>query len=473
MPAHPPSPADAGPLFSLPVPAPSPSPSPSHKPARSPHAVPMRGRETLSTASRLGEVSRAATVLLLTITAAFVALGVWAALAKIDTVAQTLGKVVPSARVQVVQSLEGGVVQEIHVQPGEVVEAGALLVSLSPVQVDADLRSRSAQSDNQLARSARLQAEAGGGTPVFDAALRQRQPQLVAAERAAWESRASEQATQLRMLDAQVAQKTAERVEVQNSLETAQRSLKTTREERVLVENLVQQGLEPRIELVRLERQIAEAEGRREGAIATLARIEQSLLETQARRENLQRQFRAQARDELNRVQAELRALGPTLPALQDRIERTALKAPVRSVVNRVFVSNVGAVARAGEPVVELVPVEDRLVVEAMVLPKDIGFIRTGQDARVKLTAYDYAIYGSLPARVTRVGADAVTNERGDSHYIVHLETDRPAIESLGRELKMLSGMQAQSDIVTGSRTVAEYLLKPLLGVRENAFRER
>jgi adhesin transport system membrane fusion protein len=431
------------------------------------------GRETLSAAARLGEVSRAASILLFTITGAFVALGAWASVAEIDTVAQTLGKVVPSARVQTVQSLEGGVVQEIHVQPGQTVEAGAVLVSLSPVQVDADLQTRSAQSDNQLARSARLLAEATGAAPQFDAGLRERQPQLVAAELAAFETRRIEQDTQMRMLDAQVAQKTAEREEVRNSLETAQRSLKTTREERALVDGLVQRGLEPRIELVRLDRQIAEAEGRREGAIATLARIEQSILETSARRDNLSRQFRAQARDELNRVQAELRTLRPSLPALKDRIERTALKAPVRSIVNRVFVTNVGAVARAGEPVVELVPVEDKLVVEAMVLPKDIGFIRQGQDARVKLTAYDYAIYGALPAKVTRVGADAVTNERGESHYIVHMETERSAVAALGRELPMLSGMQAQTDIVTGSKTVADYLLKPLVGVRENAFRER
>jgi adhesin transport system membrane fusion protein len=441
-------------------------------PARLARPAP-RQRQTVSTAARLGEVSRAANILLFTVCGAFVALGAWASVAEVDTLAQASGKVVPAARVQVVQSLEGGVVSQIHVQPGQTVEAGELLVSLSPVQVDADLQARVQQSVTQRARIARLQAEALGGTPMFDGALQRNHAALVAAERAAFDARSSEQATQLRMLTAQVEQKQAERAELRHALVTAQRTLETTRKERVIVENLVNQGLEPRLELIRLDRVIAEAEGREANAHAAIARIEQALLETQARRDNMPQQFRAQARDELNRVQGELRSLAPTVPALADRVERTALKAPMRSVVNRVFVTTLGGVAKPGEPLVELVPVADKLVVEALVLPKDIGFVHAGQAARVKLTAYDYSVYGALPGTVVRVGADAVTNERGESHYTVHVETARAAVESLGRELPLLSGMQAQVDIVTGERTVADYLLKPLVGVRENAFRER
>lgn len=441
--------------------------------AAHPAQAPRPRRDTVSNAARMGEVSRASSLLLLTITAGFVALAGWASVAQIDTVAQTLGKVIPSAKVQMVQSLEGGIVQEIHVKAGQAVEAGDLLVSLSQTQVDADFQSRQQQALTHQARVARLQAESDGREPVFAADLQRLHPQNVAVEQAAFRSRQAEQRAQARMLDAQVLQKRAELDESRNAMQTAQRSLQTARDERLMVQKLVDQGLEPRIELVRLDRQIAEAEGRYAGAQVAIERTEQAILETSARRDSVQRQFRAQARDELNRALAELRSLEPAMPALEDRVERTALRAPVRGVVNRVFVNSVGGVTRPGDPVVELVPVEDKLVVEAKVDPRDIGFIRTGQDARVKLTAYDYSIYGAMPAKVVQVGADAITNEKGDSHYIVHIETSQAAVKSLGQELPMLAGMQAQSDIVTGSKTVMNYLLKPLVGVRENAFRER
>ncbi|MBK6852022.1 MAG: HlyD family type I secretion periplasmic adaptor subunit [Burkholderiales bacterium] len=430
-------------------------------------------RDTVSAAANLGHVSRAANILLLTITVSFVSLAAWAAVAEVDTVAQTLGRVIPAAKVQMVQSLEGGIVQDIHVKAGQTVEAGDLLVSLSPTQVTADFHTRQQQALTHQARITRLRAEADGGEPVFSASMLRTLPQHVAQERAAFASRQAEQQAQDRMLAAQLAQKQAELAETRNTLQTAQRTLATSREERTIVDNLVRQGLEPRIELVRLDRVIAEAEGRQAGAQTAIGRIEEGILETAARRDSIQRQFQAQARDELNRALGELRNLEPGLPALVDRVERTSLRAPVRGVVNRVFVNSVGGVTRPGDPVVELVPVEDKLVIEARVDPRDIGFVRIGQEARVKLTAYDYSIYGAVTAKVVQVGADAITDDKGNSHFLAHIETEATAVESLGTKLPLLAGMQAQSDIVTGSKTVMNYLLKPLVGVRENAFRER
>ncbi len=430
-------------------------------------------RDTVSAATNLGHVSHAANILLLTITVSFVSLAAWASVAEVDTVAQTLGRVIPAAKVQMVQSLEGGIVQDIHVKTGQTVEAGDLLVSLSPTQVTADFHTRQQQALTHQARITRLRAEADGGEPVFAASMVRTLPQHVAQERAAFASRQAEQQAQDRMLAAQLAQKQAELAETRNTLQTAQRTLATSREERTIVDNLVRQGLEPRIELVRLDRVIAEAEGRQAGAQTAIGRIEEGILETAARRDSIQRQFQAQARDELNRALGELRNLEPGLPALVDRVERTSLRAPVRGVVNRVFVNSVGGVTRPGDPVVELVPVEDKLVIEARVDPRDIGFVRIGQEARVKLTAYDYSIYGAVSAKVVQVGADAITDDKGNSHFLAHIETEATAVESLGTKLPLLAGMQAQSDIVTGSKTVMNYLLKPLVGVRENAFRER
>ncbi len=435
--------------------------------------VPLRSTLTISNAARMHRVNRASNVLLLLIVTAFVALGLWAGWAEVDTVAQATGKVIPSARVHMIQSLEGGVVSEIHVVAGQTVEAGALLVSLSPTQADGDLRARRQQTLALAARIARLRAEAEGLAPNFKALLSNGGAEFVRVEQAAYDLRRAEQATLAGVLAAQIAQKSLEQDEARVGVQTAQRSLATVNEELAMVDTLVARGLEPRIELVRLQRVVSDLEGRQSAGAVAVDRLQHAITETKARRDNSVQAFVAQVRDELNRALGDLRSLESGLPPLEERVGRTGLRTPVRGVVNRVFVNSLGGVAKPGEPLVELVPAEDQLVVETMVNPRDIGFIQTGQTARVKLTAYDYSIFGAMPGKVIQVGADAITNERGESYYLVRVQTDKDAVESLERKLPIISGMQAQVDIVTGSKTVMTYLLKPLIAVRESAFRER
>lgn len=432
-----------------------------------------RAYESISEASRMGEISRASSVLLFSMAATFAALVVWAHLSEVDTVAQGLGKVIPSARVQLMQSLEGGLIRGIHVTQGQAVEAGTSLVSLSPTQAGGDYQTRRQQTLALQARMARLQAEADGLDLKFPAELQKESPEFVKVERASFDGRRAEQAIQAVMFDAQVDQRTREVDEARIVISTAEHSLAGAREERVIMEKLVAQGLEPRIELVRLDRTISESEGRLASARAVIPRAQQAIVEARARADSVQKQFRTQAREELNRATADLRALEQSMPALEDRVERTELKAPVRGIVNRVFVNTVGGVAKPGDPLVELVPADDPLVVEAMVSPKDIGFVLLGQTARVKLTAYDYSLFGAMPGKVVQISPDAITNERGESFFTVRVETERTMFENLDKKLPIMAGMQAQIDIVTGSKTVLSYLLKPVIAVRESAFRER
>ena len=429
--------------------------------------------ETIAAAARMGEISRASSVLLFAIAAIFGALLVWAAIAQVDTVTQATGKVIPSAHVQVAQSLEGGIVRQVHVVQGQAVEAGALLVSLSPTSAGGDLQTRRQQALALRARLARLQAEADGRAPVFDDALRKEGAEFVSGEQAAFDARRAEQGVQQTVLTTQIAQKTKEAEEARVALQTAQAALASAAEERAMLEKLVAQGLEPRLELVRIERTMAEAQGRERSAKLAIERLQEAIAETRSRRDGQQQQFRTQAREDLGRTTAELRALEQGLPALEDRVDRMDVRSPVRGTVNRVLVNSVGGVARPAEVLVEVVPADDPLIVEAMVSPRDIGFVQAGQPARVKLTAYDYSIYGAMSGRVTQVGADAITGERGETYYLVRVATDAKTIESLGRKLPVIAGMQAQVDIVTGSKTVLAYLLKPLIAVRESAFRER
>jgi len=399
---------------------------------------------------------------------------VWAALAEVETVTRAEGKVVPSGHLQVVQSLEGGIVEHIAVREGDLVEQGALLVSLSVTQFDADLEVRSQQLKASKARVVRLSAQVKGAQPDFSTLKEELGVEFVANEQSTYNGMALEQRSQIAVLSAQIRQRLNELQEAEVTLETTGKTLDIAREEREIVAQMVERGLEPKLELVRLQRMIADAEGKAETAVVAIERIKSSIQETQSRKEAMEQQFRTEAAKELSSVQAELRSLEESLPALQDKVERSGLRAPLSGIVNRVMVSTLGGVVRAGDSVVEIVPEGDQLVVEALVQPKDIAFIHVGHPAKVKISAYDFSLYGALDGTVARISADAVpVGEQGQPFFKVKIKMASMVIKSLGRELPITPGMQAQVDIITGSKTILKYLSKPLLGVKENAFRER
>lgn len=433
------------------------------------------GPRTVADSSSRGglPMRRAALWLLWAVAIFFAVLFAWAAIAEVDTVTRADGRVIPSAKLQVIQNLEGGIVAEIAVKQGQHVEAGARLVELSRVQHQSEQQSRQQQVLALQARLARLRAQVAGRDPVFPEAVRTQAPELLNSEAAAFSSRRAEQQSQLGVLDAQIEQKQREVQEAEVALVSARNSLALGKEERDTVARLVERGLEPRLELVRIERSLGELQGRVDVAPVTLKRLSAALAEMQARREATAGQFRADALAELNRTLADLNALEQSMPALADRVARTEIRSPMKGVVNRVFVNTVGGIVKPGDPIVEIVPADDQLVVEALVQPRDIGFTKIGQAANIKITAFDYAIFGAMHGTVTAIGADAVPNEKGEAFYQVRIETKTSVIEAIDKKLAIIPGMQAQVDIVTGKRTVLQFLTKPLVALKENAFRER
>lgn len=427
---------------------------------------------SVAEAGQLGEVKKASTYLLYVILAITVGLMLWAYFASVETVARSQGRVITSGKIQLIQNLEGGIVSAIHVKAGQRVNEGTLLVSLSETQFDSDLQSRLQQANALAARLARLNAESEGSSPVFDAQLTKAGNEFVDLERNAFETRAGQLKSQLDMLQAQIEQKTQELQENRIALATASKMLGLGREEREILSKLVAKGLEPKLELVRLDRTLADAEGREETARSAIKRLQSGVDETMARKDSAVRQFRSDARAESNKTLAEYRSLKEILPSLKDKKGRTEMRSPVSGIVNRVMVNTVGGVVKPGEPIVEVVPVNEQLVLEANVLPSDIGFVKVGQLANVKLTAYDYSIFGSLIGKVVRIAPDSVTNEKGESFYVARIETSS-TMEVRGNKFEVMPGMQAQVDIITGHRTIWEYLSKPLVAVKENAFRER
>jgi adhesin transport system membrane fusion protein len=446
---------------------------PAVKPMGPPQDPALQGLAHALRRTRPGLASRGLLVGLCTV---FAGLAVWAHFARVDDVARGDGRIVPSGRMQVVQHLEGGVVNAIHVKPGDEVDLGTPLLSLSPVQFGSERDSRSEQVLALKARQARLEAEARGSEPRFDASIKgPGAATYLRTERSEFEQRRARLDADLATVETQLTQRLKEVDEARTALATARRNLSLAREEREIVATMVERGLEPRLELVRLDGRISEIQGRVDSAQMMIPRLDAAVAEVRARRQTILRQFRADAASELSRTTSDLRAQQELLPGLSDRVERTEIVSPTKGIVNRVAVTTVGATARAGEPLVEIVPVDDKLVIDVRIRPQDIGFVKIGMPARIKLTAYDYSIFGTVEGEVISVSPDVVpgNSEQEPPAYQARIETRGPVPQRQGKPVSLLPGMQASVDIITGNKTVLDYISKPIVAMRENAFRER
>ncbi len=399
----------------------------------------------------------------------------WAALAQVDEVASATGRVIPSRQLQIVSNLEGGRVKAILVRAGMHVAAGQPLVQLDGTQFTAEFGKTSEAYDALVARAARLQGEVSGHAPLFPADLAARAPLLVATERALWSARLADLSAASAVESAKLDQ--ARRGLGQAEIESGTRALGAAAadSEVQLIAPLVAKGIEPRIELMRAETAQAQARGAAAGTALAVSRARSAVTEAQSGLYAVRERYRSQAVEALTMARAELAGQGASLPAAQDRLTRTQVRAPIAGTVNRVLVATIGGSVRAGEPLVEIVPQDDALVVEADVKPADIAFIHPGQRATVKLTAYDYSVYGALEGVVERISPDAIVNERtGESHFTIRVRTMQAALRAQdGAPLPIGAGMMAEVDVIGHKRSILSYLLTPMSKLRDNAFREK
>lgn len=413
---------------------------------------------------------RGGTLLLAALVAGIAGFLWWAAVFEIEEVTRGQGRVVPSQQVQVIQSLEGGIVREILVDEGETVEPDAPLIRIDDTTAGARRGELLEQEAALLAERLRVRIEAeGGATLAFPESLTARAPEAVAAEREVFASRRSQLSSELDVLNDQLSQRRAELGEARAMIAKLEGQIAPLAEEVRLTRGYVDSGAITQIELLRLETRLAELEGELAVSRARLPRLEAAIAEAENQIETSRRAYVLTARERLARVQAELSVLRETLRAAQDRVTRTTLRAPVRGIVNTVNVATIGAVVGPGDPLIEIVPVDDHLLVEARITPQDVAFIRPGDPASVKITAFDYTVYGSLQGTVQRIGADTVTDADGNAFFQVTIRTDETALG--GNPIS--PGMVAQIDIQTGRKTVLDYLLNPFLRVGSEALRER
>lgn len=419
------------------------------------------------------EPARAAQILLYLIAGLVVLTLLWAAVARIDRVTRGQGRVITSNQLQEIQYLEGGIVKEILVSAGEEVAAGDVLVRLDPTQMNADFTQGREGRDALEAKVARLEAEATMAPLEFSLALTERAPQIVADEKDLYAARASELATTLEIEQSKFDQRKRTADDARVAMQTAKEAATLASQELAMMEKLVAKGIEPQVELLRARQRSASARGELQRAEIAVDRIELEIAEAQGEIDRVRRTFAAAAADELSAAKTELGRLRGELPALEDRVARTDVRAPVDGVVNRVLVSTVGGVVQSGETIIELVPSDDALVVEAKIKPADIGFLYIGQTAKVSISAYDSSIYGSMDGVLETISADAILDEKtGDYFYSVKVRTDAQALASRKGALRILPGMSADVAILGGKRTVLSYLFNPISKVGDRAFTE-
>jgi adhesin transport system membrane fusion protein len=404
----------------------------------------------------------------------FMFLIIWASFAKVDEVTRGEGKAIPPSKLQKIQNLEGGIIAEIYAKEGEIVEVGQPLLRLDETRFASNVGETEADRQAMALRVERLSAEVEDRPLSIDPELRKAAPNQTASEESLYQSRKQQLHDEIAGLEQQLVQRQQELREFNSKRAQYANSLQLLRQEIAMSEPLVAQGAVSQVEILRLRRSEVENRGQMDATALAIPRAEAAIREVQSKIEETRGKFRSDALTQLNEARTELNKATATGKALDDRVSRTLVTSPVRGIIKQLLVNTIGGVIQPGSDIVEIVPLDDTLVIEAKILPKDIAFLHPGQEATVKFSAYDYTIYGGLKAKLEQIGADTITDEdKKTTYYLIRLRTDRSHLGSDAKPLLIIPGMVATVDIMTGEKTIMSYLLKPIMKARSEALRER
>ncbi|RJG42043.1 HlyD family type I secretion periplasmic adaptor subunit [Motilimonas pumila] len=423
----------------------------------------------------------------------FVIVGlVWAYFAELDEVTVGSGKVIPSSQVQIVQNLEGGILKEIFVAEGDVVDVGQALMRIDDTKFRSDFREQEQQVLSLTSDIVRLRAEIASVQIQKDDALPwQAQvviqpqtlpyaevfltsyPEQIQAETIRYEQSIASLNNQLLITAQQIAQKAQELVETESKVMHLKQSYNLVKKELSLTRPLAREGVVSEVELIKLQRQVNEQASELASAKLALPKIESARNEAISKRREMALEFKRQAIEDLDEAEAKMAALNEVQVGLRDRVVRTSVTSPVKGKVKTININTLGGVIQPGMDLIEIVPIEDNLLVEARISPKDIAFLRPGLDAVVKLSAYDFTVYGGLNGTLEHISADTIVDEEGNSFYLIRVRTHDNEIGQGKQTLSIIPGMLASVDVMTGKKSVLDYLLKPILRAKQSALRER
>ncbi|MCY1406378.1 Type I secretion system membrane fusion protein PrsE [compost metagenome] len=398
---------------------------------------------------------------------------VWARFAVLDEVTMGEGKAIPSSKVQVIQNLEGGIVTEIFVREGQMVNKGDTLLRLDDTRFLSNRGESEADRYALTAQVERLSAEAEGRPFTVSEEVRSKAPQVAEDELSLYQSRQRRLDSEQNTLNEQLRQKTQELAEFRSKQEQYRSSLGLIQQELNMSTPLVGTGAISPVEILRLKRSAVEVRGSMDATRLAIPRAEAAINEIKSKIDESELVFRSEAAKELNEKRTELSKITATSIAIEDRVSRTTVVSPVHGIIKLLKVNTIGGVVQPGSDLVEIVPLEDNLLIEAKVRPQDVAFLHPGQPAMVKFSAYDYTIYGGLKAKLELISADTVTDDKGNSFYLIQVRTDKNHLGGDNKPLLIIPGMTATVDIITGQKSVLDYLLKPVLKARTEALRER
>ena len=449
------------------------------QPEQPPEKVPFGTRVVDNVTQKLERMSQrwskkrsTPTLLLFTIFVFLVVIIFWASIAELDHVVRGQGKVVTPKQTQLIQSLEGGIIEKIYVREGDFASEGSILISLDPTQAKSLYGETKKEERSILVRIERLKAEKEGRAPAFSYEFLRDDADLVAAEKSQLLERKEVLGAELQLLGAQLDQRSEERQQAISELDRAEKEYELASQEYILIKDLVDRFLEARLSLISAEREKNEAIAKLNSAKVAVKLSDAVFAEARFRLSQAKMNFISEVGGELANSFARLAEVRERLDGQRDRLNRTQLVAPLDSIVNKIHIRTEGGVVQPGEPILELTPMNGKIEVDATILQKDIAFVYIGQQVSVKLTAFDFARFGGVTGRVSFISPDAQKSEDGTEFFQVRIELEKGFIESDKKHYTIMPGMAANVDMLVAKRTVMDYLVEPVLKLRDRAFKE-
>jgi len=398
----------------------------------------------------------------------------WANYAELDERTQGAGRLIPSRQIQVIQNLEGGIIKAIKVLEGDAVKKNQILVVIDSTGAGSSFEEGKTVINELRARTVRFAAEAG--IKSFKAGAREEKdlaPELLKKEKRLYNTNVARKQSELEVLKQRLKQRKIELSDTRQSIESLKSSMKMMEREMTLTKPMFEKRLISELEFIQLKQKVLDKKYEYDSAIKNKESLASKIIESENQIREIKNRHMAEAQEELNKAMAEIARMKNNQVAIEDRVMRTNVRSPVDGTVKQLLINTVGGVVRPGMDIVEIVPDEDKLLVEAKIRPSDIAFLYPGLKAVVKLTAYDYAIYGGLDGKVVHISADTITDDRQEEFFLVRIMTEKNYLGAENNKKMIIAGMTAQVDIITGKKTIMQYIMKPILRAKNNALRER
>ncbi len=428
--------------------------------------------EELEAATRL-KPSERSHFMLIAVAALIVAFVLWASFSEIEEITHGSGQVVPTQEIQVVQSLEGGILSELLVREGDSVKKDQILLKVSDVAFASEERGTEARALALKAKKARLEAESKGIKFSAPQEIVDKFPSIARNEEALYRSRQQELDNAKSILDNKISSARAGLAEVRAKINRLVESRKLLNQELVITKRMVAKKAVPKLEEIRLNRELSNLSGQIREASEKRGGLEAELRGTQRSRQDREDKFKSQVLGELNDIESQVSQISESLTAIGDRVSRTEVRSPVDGIVNKIMLKTIGGVIEPAMQLIEVVPLDDELKIVAKVTPQEIAFIRPGQEVNIKISAYDSQRYGSLKGKLVRIGANSGADREGNVFFEIEVKADQNYLGTKENPLPITPGMVAETEIITGKRTILSYLMKPVLRARDKAFTER